>query len=88
MPKSLIGTGTGIYSLLVNLIAFLPASYAYAFIKNLVGDKYVIIVLMCYALFGCFELILADIYMRVKKIKLYKKEDLISKEIELGNIIH
>ena len=88
MPKSLTGTATGMYSLLVNLIAFLPASYAYAFIKSLVGDKYVIIVLMSYGLFGCFELILADIYMRVKKIKLYKEEDLISKEIELGNIIH
>ena len=35
MPKTLTGTATGIYSLVVNLIAFLPAPYAYAFIKNL-----------------------------------------------------
>ena len=76
MPKTLTGTATGMYSLLVNLIAFLPAPYAYAFIKNLVGGEgsYIMIVLMLYGLFGCFEIMAADIYMRVKKIKIYSEE--------------
>ena len=75
MPKTLTGTATGIYSLMVNLIAFLPAPYAYAFIKSLVGEgSYIMVVLMLYGLFGCFEIMAADIYMRVKKIKIYKQE--------------
>ena len=76
MPQTLKGTATGIYSLMVNLIAFLPAPYAYAFIKSLVGGegKYIMIVLMLYGLFGCFEIMVADIYMRVKKIYIYKQE--------------
>lgn len=75
MPKTLTGTATGIYSLVVNLIAFLPAPYAYAFIKNLFDDgTYIMIVLMLYGLFGCFEIMAADIYMRVKKIKIYNEE--------------
>ena len=75
MPKTLTGTATGIYSLTVNLIAFLPAPYAYAFIKNLFSDgSYIMIVLMLYGLFGCFEIMAADIYMRVKKIKIYSSE--------------
>ena len=75
MPKTLTGTATGIYSLTVNLIAFLPAPYAYAFIKNLFNDgSYIMIVLMLYGLFGCFEIMAADIYMRVKKIKIYSSE--------------
>jgi sugar phosphate permease len=76
MPKTLTGTATGMYSLLVNLIAFLPAPYAYAFIKSLVGGEgsYIMIVLMLYGLFGCFEIMAADIYMRVKKIKIYSQE--------------
>ena len=75
MPKTLTGTATGIYSLVVNLIAFLPAPYAYAFIKNLFDDgTYIMIVLMLYGLFGCFEIMAADIYMRVKKIKIYANE--------------
>ena len=72
MPKTLKGTATGIYSIIVNLTAFLPASYAYAFIKGLLGDKYIIIALMLYGLFGCFELFIADIYMRIKKRRIYK----------------
>ena len=45
MPKTLTGTATGIYSLIVNLIAFLPAPYAYAFIKNILGEgRYIIII--------------------------------------------
>jgi predicted MFS family arabinose efflux permease len=75
MPKTLTGTATGFYSLLVNLIAFLPAPYAYAFIKSLVGEgSYIMVVLMLYGLFGCFEIMAADIYMRVKKIFIYKQE--------------
>ena len=75
MPKTLKGTATGIYSLVVNLIAFLPAPYAYAFIKNLFSDgTYIMIVLMLYGLFGVFEIMIADIYMRIKKIKIYKEE--------------
>ena len=77
MPKTLTGTATGIYSLVVNLIAFLPAPYAYAFIKSLFDDgTYIMIVLllMLYGLFGCFEIMAADIYMRVKKVKIYAEE--------------
>ena len=73
MPKTLTGTATGIYSLVVNLIAFLPAPYAYAFIKDLVGSgSTVIFILMLYGLFGCFELLVADIYMRVNKKFIHK----------------
>ena len=83
MPKTLTGTATGIYSLLVNLIAFLPAPYAYAFIKSLVGEgSYIMLVLMLYGLFGCFEIMAADIYMRVKKIFIYKQE-FISVDVKL-----
>ena len=75
MPKTLKGTATGIYSLVVNLIAFLPAPYAYAFIKNLFNDgTYIMIILMLYGLFGVFEIMIADIYMRIRKIKIYKEE--------------
>jgi predicted MFS family arabinose efflux permease len=75
MPKTLTGTATGIYSLVVNLMAFLPAPYAYAFIKSIVGEgSYIMVVLMLYGLFGCFEIMAADIYMRVKKIKIYKDD--------------
>ena len=75
MPKTLTGTATGIYSLMVNLIAFLPAPYAYAFIKSIVGEgQYIMVVLMLYGLFGCFEIMAADIYMRVNKIKIYSQE--------------
>ena len=65
----------GIYSLIVNLIGFLPAPYAFAFFKNLLGKgSLIMIVLMIYGLFGCVELFVADFYMRVKKIKLYRKK--------------
>ena len=76
MPKTLKGTANGIFSVVLNLIAFLPAPYGYAFIKNIVGDgRYVINILMYYGLFGCLELIVADFYMRIKKIKLYKEKE-------------
>ena len=76
MPKTLTGIATGIYSIIVNLIAFLPAPYAYAFIKNIFREgKFIIIALMIYGLFGGLELIIADIYMRNKKIKIYREEN-------------
>lgn len=75
MPKTIKGTANGIFSVVLNLTAFLPAPYAYASIKRIVGDgKYVINVLMYYGCFGCVELIIADLYMRIKKVKLYKEE--------------
>ena len=75
MPYTLRGTATGIYSIVVNLIAFLPAPYAYAFIKNIVDEgQYIMIILMIYGIVGGFELIIADIYMRVKKIKIHREE--------------
>lgn len=76
MPKTLKGTANGIFAVVLNLIAFLPAPYGYAFIKNIVGDgRYVINILMYYGLFGCLELIMADFYMRIKKIKIYKEKE-------------
>ena len=75
IPRSLTGTATGIYSLVVNLIAFLPGPYAYAFIKRVVGEgRYILVILMIYGLVGVMELLLADVYMKVKKIKIYKEE--------------
>ena len=75
MPKTLTGTATGIYSLLVNLIAFLPAPYVYALLKSLVGEgNYIMVILMLYGLFGCFEIMAADYYMRSKKIFIYKED--------------
>jgi len=75
MPKTIKGTANGIFSVVLNLTAFLPAPYAYASIKRIVGDgKYVINILMYYGCFGCVELFIADLYMRLKKVKLYKEE--------------
>jgi MFS family permease len=75
MPKTLTGTATGIYSIIVNLIAFLPAPFVYAFIKTIFGNGGIIMtVLMSYGVIGCIELFGADIYMRIKKIKIYKEE--------------
>lgn len=75
MPKTLTGTATGIYSIIVNLIAFLPAPFVYAFIKTIFGNGGIIMtVLMSYGVIGCLELFGADIYMRIKKIKIYKEE--------------
>lgn len=74
MPKSLVGTATGFYSIAVNLLAFLPAPYIYAFIKSRISEgKNIIVIFMIYALLGVFELLIAEIYMRVKKIKIYKE---------------
>ncbi len=75
IPKALTGTATGIYSLVVNLIAFLPGPYAYALIKKIVGEeRYIMVILMIYGLIGGMELVLADVYMRVNIIKIYKQE--------------
>ena len=74
MPKTLRGTAVGIHSIIKDLTGFLPASYTYVIIKGLVGGNYIIAVLMLYGLIGCAELFIADIYMRIKKIKLYKEK--------------
>ena len=73
IPRTLIGTATGICSIILNITAFLPAPYAYSFLKSIVKkESYIMIIFMLYGLFGFFEIIVADIYMRVKKIKIYK----------------
>ena len=73
IPKNLIGTATGIYSVFVNLFGFLPAPFAYAFLKNFFEKgNYIIIFLMGYGIFGAFDLIVADIYMKNEKIYIYK----------------
>ena len=75
IPDNLAGTANGIYSIIVNLIGFLPAPYFYAFFKNIfVKSEKILIILMIYGLFGCFELFFADYYMRLKKIYLYKQQ--------------
>ena len=74
IPKNLIGTATGIYSVVVNLAGFLPAPYAYAFLKNLFGcGGYIIIFFMVYGLFGGLFLFIADFYMKSRKIYIYKE---------------
>ena len=73
IPRTLIGTATGICSIVLNIIAFLPAPYAYSFLKNIVKkESYIMIIFMLYGLLGFFEIIVADIYMRIKKIKIHK----------------
>ena len=82
MPKTIKGTANGIFAVLLNLMAFLPAPYGYAYIKRIVGEgRYVINVLMYYGMFGCVELIIADCYMRIRKVKLYKEDYSSSSEI-------
>ena len=82
MPKTLRGTAVGIHSIIINLTGNLPASYSFVIIKDLVGGNYIIAVLMLYGLIGCAEIFIADIYMRIKKIKLYK-EEIINKKMEI-----
>ena len=74
MPKTIKGIANGIFAVLLNLMAFLPAPYGYAFIKRIVGGEYVINILMYYGMFGCVELFFADLYMRIKKTKLYRED--------------
>ena len=79
MPKTIKGIANGIFAVVLNLIAFLPAPYAYAYIKRIVGEgQYVINILMYYGMFGCVELILADCYMRIRKVKLYADNELMN----------
>ena len=81
IPDKLTGTANGIYSLVVNLIGFLPAPYAFAFLKRIFEKGSLIIVfLMIYGFIGCIELFIADIYMRSKKIILYGKKFISFKE--------
>jgi len=73
IPSTLIGTATGICSIVLNIIAFLPAPYAYSFLKSIVKkESYILTIFMFYGLFGVFEIMAADIYMRIKKIKIHK----------------
>ena len=75
VPKNLIGTATGVYSIIVNLFGFLPAPYAYAFLKTIFGSgRYIMIFFMVYGLIGGMDLILADIYMKRQKIFIHKEE--------------
>ena len=74
VSEVLTGPANGVYSFIVNLIGFLPASYSYAVLKKLLKkESYIIIILMIYGLVGFIELIVAEIYMRTKKIWLYRK---------------
>ena len=76
IPKNLIGTATGIYSIAVNLLGFLPAPYAYAFLKSVLkSGRYIIIIFMVYGLFGGINLITADIYMKKNVIYIYKDDN-------------
>ena len=43
IPEKLSGTANGIYSLVVNLIGFLPAPYVFAFLKRILGKGSIII---------------------------------------------
>ena len=71
----------GVYSFIVNLIGFLPAPYFYALMKKILKkESHIIILLMFYGFIGCFELIGADIYMRAKKIRLYRQKIFTFKE--------
>ena len=82
IPKNLIGIATGIYSISVNLFGFLPAPYAYAFLKNFFENGYYIILfLMAYGISGAFNLIVADIYMKKEKIYIYKGEKISNSNI-------
>ena len=73
VSENLAGPANGVYSFIVNLIGFLPAPYFYAILKNILKkESHIIILLMFYGFVGCFELVGADIYMRTKKIRLYR----------------
>ena len=75
IPENLTGIANGIYSFVVNLIGFLPAPYTYAYFKKIFKkDGTIIVVLMIYGFCGSLELVAADVYMRAKKIKLYRQK--------------
>ena len=73
MPKTLKGISCGIISIIINLTGILPAKKGYNLIKTYFGKQGIINVLMLYGMIGCFELIVADFYMKFNKIKLYQK---------------
>ena len=76
IPKNLIGSATGIYSIIVNFGGFLPAPYAYALLKSIFGSGgYIIFFFMGYGLIGSIFLFAADSYMKDKKIFIYKEEE-------------
>ena len=71
--KKLIGTATGFFSFMANLIGLLPAPYTYAYFKNTFkNDGYIISIFMGYGLLGTFLLGVADIYMKNNKSYIYK----------------
>ena len=73
VSENLAGPANGVYSFIVNLIGFLPAPYFYAILKKILKkESHIIFLLMFYGFVGCFELVGADIYMRTKKIRLYR----------------
>ena len=75
IPDILAGPANGLYSFVVNLIGFLPSPYFYAIMKKIFKkESHIILLLMFYGFIGCFELVGADIYMRAKKIRLYKQK--------------
>jgi hypothetical protein len=55
------------------LIGKLPAFDGYKLIKSFVGEDGILNVLMLYGMIGCIELMIADFYMKIKKVKLYQK---------------
>ena len=73
MPKNFKATANGILSVIIISLGILPAFNGYKFIKNYVGESGIINVLMLYGMIGCIELIIADFYMKIYKIKLYQK---------------
>ena len=82
IPKNLIGSATGIYSIIVNFGGFLPAPYAYAALKNIFGNGgYIIFFFMGYGIIGAIFLYTADTYMKNKKIYIYKEDE----DIIIGN---
>ena len=73
MPKTLKGVSCGILSIIHILIGILPDKIGFNLIKNYFGKQGIINVLMLIGMVGCFELIVADFYMKFNKIKLYQK---------------
>ena len=81
VSKNLAGPANGVYSFIVNLLGFLPAPYSYAILKKFFDkESYIIIILMLYGLVGFIELILAEIYMRKKRIWLYSRKNYVFRE--------
>ena len=74
--KNSIGTATGIFSLMANLIGLLPAPYTYACLKNAFkNNSYIISIFMGYGLIGTILLGVADMYMKNNKSYIYKDDN-------------